>query len=171
MIRLENFNETFYENLINWISNEEELMQFAGPGYNFPLTANQLNDSLKDSRRYVFAVVDAGTNTHIGHCELYLREESIHLGRILIGDKQKRGRGIGQQVVLSLLEFGFTTFEKTLAELNVFDWNVPAIECYKRVGFTINPGKRLERKINGKTWTILNMTLNKSQWSKNRILL
>ena len=166
MIRLEKFSSTHYANLISWVNNEEELMQFAGPAYSFPLTARQLDESLSDTNRYAFIVVDVDTNKNIGHCELYLKDISFHLGRILIGDKNQRGKGIGQQIVTALLEFGFKNFDKTTAELNVFDWNVAAIECYKKVGFSINPDKKIERKIHDKTWMAINMALEKTLWSE-----
>ena len=38
-----------------------------------------------------------------------------------------------------------------------------AIECYKKAGFTINPGKILERKVKNETWVALNMTLDKNK--------
>lgn len=168
MIRLEKFNSTHYDNLMSWIDNEEELMQFAGPVYSFPLTETQLDESLTDKNRYAFSVIDVDTNQHIGHCELYQKDNSFHLGRILIGNKNQRGMGIGQQIVSALLDFGFKNFDKTIAELNVFDWNVAAIKCYKKVGFSINPDKKTERKINNKTWIAINMTLDKTKWNDGR---
>lgn len=168
MMRLEKFNSAHYANLIFWVDNEEELMQFAGPVYSFPLTEAQLDESLSDKNRYAFSVIDVNTNQHIGHCELYQKDNSFHLGRILIGDKNQRGKGIGQQIVSALLDFGFKNFDKTTAELNVFDWNVAAIKCYKKVGFSINPDKEIERKINNKTWVAINMTLDKTKWNDGR---
>lgn len=154
--------------MIAWVNSEEDLMQFAGPVYSFPLTAEQLDKSLSDNNRYAFSVIDVDTHQHIGHCELYLKDNSFHLGRILIGDKNKRGKGIGQQIVTALLAFGFKNFDKTIGELNVFDWNVAAIKCYKKVGFSVNAGKKIERKINNKTWVAINMTIEKEKWNDGR---
>jgi len=50
------------------------------------------------------------------------------------------------------------------AELNVFDWNKRAMSCYRKVGFSINPAKKLERVINSKLWTAINMKLEKKEW-------
>jgi len=166
MIRLEKFTNKYYDDLISWVDTEENLMQFAGPAYVFPLTKEQLDNSLNDVNRYAFSVFDK--NKNIGHCEIYLKDSSIHLGRILIGEKTQRGKGIGTQIVNELLEYGFTNFDRTMAELNVFDWNIGAIECYRRVGFLINPKKSIERKINNQIWTAINMTLEKKQWNATR---
>ncbi len=164
MIELVRFAKEHYDGLISWINNEEELMQFAGPAYTYPLTKRQLDDALKDEKRYAFSVFHKKKN--IGHCEIYLKESSIHLGRILIGDANNRGKGIGEEIVNELLDFGFRKFDRTVAELNVFDWNTRAIECYKKVGFSINPGNKMERFINNKVWTTINMKLEKKEWRR-----
>jgi len=47
MISLENFSENDFEKLISWVSNKEDLIQFAGSIFNFPLTKEQLNNYRK----------------------------------------------------------------------------------------------------------------------------
>jgi len=158
-IRLEQFGRENYADLVAWVESEEALMQFAGPLLKFPLTAEQLDVSLSDKNRIAFRVVDNETNQGIGHAEIYLSENLARLGRILIGDKAHRGKGLGQQIVSLLLEFSFTNFDISMVELNVFDWNTVAIKCYEKVGFTINPGKTIERKLKDKTWIAINMTI------------
>ncbi|HVF80655.1 MAG TPA: GNAT family protein, partial [Flavisolibacter sp.] len=142
--------------LISWIDSEELLMQFAGPEFRFPLTKEQLDKSVNDSNRYAFKVVDAEQET-IGHAEIYLTENSACLCRIIIGEKELRGKGVGQLIVRLLLNFAFTELNQDKAELNVFDWNTTAIKCYEKAGFVVSPSKKLERTVNGKVWTAVNM--------------
>ena len=63
----------------------------------------------------------------------------------------------------------FLTFNKTKAELNVFDWNIEAIKCYEKVGFVINPDKKNERRIKDEIWTAINMSIEKSMWQNRKI--
>jgi RimJ/RimL family protein N-acetyltransferase len=161
MIKLERFDKSNYDELISWITTEEMLMQVAGPGYSFPLAHEQLDEALKDSNRIAFRVINADTKENIGHCEIYITENSAKLGRIIIGKEHNRGKGFGNQIVNALVEFAFQSFGKTKIELNVFDWNVAAIKSYQKAGFKINPGKKLERKVKGQTWTALNMILER----------
>ena len=169
MIRLERFNKADYPALISWVKSEEELMQFGGPGFSFPLTAEQLDKSMEDKNRAAFSVIDTETNEHIGHAEIYLTETTAKLGRILIGNEQKRGNGFGKDIVKALIEFVFHRMDRNIIELNVFDWNASAIRCDEKVGFKINPGKTLERKVKGQTWIALNMILDMEQWNmKNK---
>lgn len=170
MIRLEKFTKNDYASLIGWVDSEEMLMQFGGPLFTYPLTAKQLDDLLNDTNRIPFSVVSNETNRSIGHCEVTLSPGSAKIGRILIGEKEHRGKGLGQQIVRLLLEYTFADLQQEKAELNVFDWNTSAIKCYEKAGFVINPEKRLERKIKNETWIAINMIIDRDRWMALRKL-
>jgi RimJ/RimL family protein N-acetyltransferase len=161
MIRLEPFDRSGYAQLMQWVDTEEDLMQFAGPGLSFPLTEGQLDVYLKDPKRHSFKVVDIASGKVIGHAAIRLTDRSGCLCSLLIGDPQLRGKGTGKLLVDLLLNHTFNNLGQTRAELNVFDWNTVAIRCYEKAGFVVNPGVTRERKINGKTWTAINMVLEK----------
>ncbi len=124
--------------------------------------------SISDKNRFAFAVLALDTKNVIGHAEIYVTGKSACLGRILIGDKLLRGKGVGQKIVASLLDYAFLDLSQDKIELYVFDWNSSAIKCYERSGFTINPDKKRERKVNGKTWIALNMTITKEEWQQKK---
>ena len=67
-----------------------------------------------------------------------------------------------------LLDFIFSNLDRTIVELNVFDWNIAAIKCYKKVGFSINKNISLERKIKDSTWIAINMSIDKSSYEQNK---
>ena len=52
--------------------------------------------------------------------------------------------------------------DKETAELNVYDWNTGAIECYKKVGFAFDPYVKSEARIDQETWVSLNMKIHKN---------
>jgi RimJ/RimL family protein N-acetyltransferase len=164
MLRLAKFDRSCYDTLISWVDSAETLMQFAGPAFSFPLTTDQLDKSLSDPKRFAFQVIDPSDDSKIGHAEIYLAADSAYLGRILIADPQRRGQGLGQQIVSMLLDFAFRELHQTKAQLNVFEWNTIAIRCYEKVGFQINPDKKFDRTINGQTWKGLNMTIDRQRW-------
>jgi RimJ/RimL family protein N-acetyltransferase len=163
MITLTKFNKSYYDTLISWIVSEEMLMQFAGPLFTFPLTYEQLDQSLSVTNRYAFSAFE--NEIMIGYAEIYLTEKAAHLGRIIVSEEM-RGKRRGEQIVRKLLEIAFNKFNKCEASLNVFDWNIYAVKCYEKVGFQINPERNLERHVNGKKWIALNMILNKCDWTK-----
>src|SRR5450432_1415217 len=111
-IRLDKFDKENYADLISWVDSEETLMQFAGPVFKFPLTPEQLDISLSDQNRIAFRIVSNETNLSIGHSEIYLSGSSAKFGRILIGDKEQRGKGLGQQIVNLLLAYTFSNLDK-----------------------------------------------------------
>ena len=160
--------EKDFKNLITWIDTKEELMQFAGPQLIFPLTNEQLQETLTNKNVFAFKIVENSKNLPIGHAEIFIKDNSFSLARILIGEKKMRGKGLGKITVDKLLEFGFKNFEKNTAELNVFDWNVSAIKCYEKAGFEVNPDLKFERKINNQTWIAINMRIDKNKWQKLR---
>ena len=163
MIEIFNFKEKDIEELISWINNAEDLMQFAGPKFNFPLTKSQILESLEDKNRFAFSVKNK--DEIIGHAQIYLKHNSFALGRILI-NSENRGKGFGKLLTQKLLDYGFEKSNMEFAELNVFDWNKPAIKSYEKVGFKINPNESLKREINGKIWTALNMRIYRNEYKK-----
>src|SRR3954447_11132106 len=111
MITLQPFTSNNFDTLISWIDSKETLMQFAGPDFIFPLTYDQLEKYLDNNCRVPFTVSDSSTNKVIGHAEIFLPDDNTAiLCRILIGDKNNRGKGLGQQIVKQLLQIAFTKF-------------------------------------------------------------
>ncbi len=164
MIRIEPFDKTDYDRLISWVGNADDLMQFAGPGFSFPLTIAQLDDAAGNVNRLAFRVVDIETNAVVGHAEIMLKQESAVLCRLLVGSDTMRGKGIGTALVRGLLRIAFTEFQQNLVELNVFDFNSAAIRCYQNAGFKINQEKTTVREWNDKIWTAVNMKISKDEW-------
>ncbi len=164
MVQFRKFTSSDYDTLISWVDNEETLMQFAGPAFSFPLDHKQLDQSLEDPKRFAFKVIELNELVMIGYAEIFLKENIACLARIIIGNKEFRGKGIGQEIVEQLLRYTFIDLDQSKAELNVFDWNVSAIKCYEKTGFIINPDKKTENTINGKVWISLNMILDKKKW-------
>ncbi|MEN2486754.1 GNAT family protein [Flavobacterium sp. B11] len=167
MIYLEKFERKDYFELIDSVKSAKDLMQFGGPEFTFPLTEQQIDKTLSDENRIAFRVVDVSNGNTIGHCEIYFYDGFAKLGRILIMDKNQRGKGIGEQMVTLLLQYISENRKEKNIELNVFDFNIGAQKCYEKVGFTLNPDKKYLREVDGETWTALNMVLNLEEW-KNK---
>jgi RimJ/RimL family protein N-acetyltransferase len=167
MIKLEKFTEQDFERLINWIDSQEALVQFSGPIFKFPLTKEQLNEYLYSENIISFKVKNLETNEIIGHSEIYKSENNeVKLCRILIGNENERGKGFGKKIINELVKYSFEKLNAKKIELNVYDWNKYAIECYEKTGFEMNPNKFSEIEVKGNKWISLNMILNKSKWEK-----
>jgi len=161
MVKLVPFEKDDFETLISWIDNEEFLTQFAGSVvFKYPLTKEQLVTYISDDKRFAFKVIEVKTNEIIGHAEIYLVKPDIaRLCRILIGREEYRGKGIGEKIIQQLKDYSFDRFDVEIVELNVYDWNTPAIKCYEKAGFIINPTQTATTEVNGKVWTAINMRI------------
>lgn len=166
MIELQPFNIDDASALISNIKDKRSLLQFAGPMYHFPLTEDQLEGDLSDENRTLFKIVDVENQNTIGHAQIFLKEKTFLLGRILIWDENNRGKGYGKKVMQELLKYGFENFSRELAELNVYDWNTGAVECYKKVGFTVDPDIKNEVKVDDETWVSINMKIHKETFER-----
>lgn len=167
MVELKQFDKADFDRLIQWIDSEESLIQFAGSIFNYPLTKEQLELYIADRKRFAFKVIEINTGKIIGHSEVYnLGNNSAKLCRILLGNKNYRGKGLGQEVVKKLVNFAFEKLDSSQIVLNVYDWNTSAIKCYEKVGFLTNPSEKGTTKFNNNEWISINMTLNKFNWEK-----
>ena len=166
MIRLEKFDKNDYDKLISWIDSEAMLIRIAGRQMNFPVTREQLDISQSDPRRNAFSILDTETGRSIGHCEIYLKENSGLIDRVIIGDHSMRGKGLCGPLMQLLLDYGFNILGQTVIELNVFDWNESAIRCYERAGLTRNPDKIMEFENNGERWIAFNMSIDRPAYNK-----
>ena len=164
MIALLPFDQKDFERFKSWIKSQDELFQFAGPIFTYPLTNDQLLSYINDTRRIAFKVIQSDTNEVIGHCELNFENDLPRLSRILIADSAIRGKGFGKLIVHKMLEELFDKRDFESADLNVFDWNKSAIRCYEHIGFAINPAIVKSQMNNGEAWTALNMVISKDEW-------
>lgn len=165
MIELKPFTENDFETFKGWIQSEEELFQFAGPIFTYPLTDEQLTKYIKMTDKRPLKVVLKSTNETIGHCELNFENGNNRLSRILVGNKDLRGQKIGEQIVCKMVDLLFQNPKINEVDLNTFDWNKGAIKCYEKVGFRINHDKTDKMSVNGNLWTRINMTLKRKQKS------
>ncbi len=80
------------------------------------------------------------------------------LGKVLIGDKEFRNKGLGVLLVTQMLRYCFLDLCVNYVHLYVYDWNKAAIKCYKKSGFKVN-GKRKVTKFGNQTWIALDMEI------------
>ena len=101
---------------------------------------------------YMMAIVENGTNKLLGNCGLLhvdLVNRTAEFG-IFIGDKEYRGKGIGEEATRLILDFGFNAINLHHIWLRAFSFNKNAIGLYKKIGFKIIGTKRESRIIGDK---------------------
>lgn len=166
MITLLPFNENDFPRLISWIDSEKMLIQFAGTKFSYPLTTEQLRIYISEENRYIFKAIDQESDEAIGHADILCFEKDKGLiGRVLIGEKQNRGHGLGLKLMEALCDLGFNKLNLTELHLNVYDWNHAAIQCYTKIGFKKIHYKKQQSIYKDEVWNVIRMCLTKNQYN------
>ncbi|MFK7934090.1 MAG: GNAT family N-acetyltransferase [Saprospiraceae bacterium] len=148
--------------LRGWTTGEKDLVQFAGPLFQYPLTEDQIENWIADENRTVFAVLDDFFEGVIGFAELSdYDEKTAKIARVLIGASSERGKGYGTSLITKLVRIAFAEWNKKSVILNVYDWNKGAIRCYEKVGFSFTNRPPIIMEIGGETWNSLEMKIEK----------
>ncbi len=139
MITLEKFRKESIPELLLWLehTNAEFLIQFAGRKYTYPLTDNQLIQTLAKKSNIMFKVVESNSQITIGHCQL-LRidkvKKSASVGRVFIREEY-RGKKYSSGLIECVKSYGIEILGLKKLSLRVFDFNIPAVKCYSKAGF------------------------------------
>ena len=175
MIKLEFFARRDFQDLIQWSGDEAFLLQWAGPQFTYPLTEEQLekyitasNGHLSSDKLIYKAVDDMGTtvgHVSIGNIDRYNR--SGRVGKVLISPVAGRGKGIGTEMMKSVLKIGFEELNLHRISLGVFDFNIPAIRCYEKVGFKREGFIRHARRYKDEYWNLIEMSILEDEWNGN----
>lgn len=176
MIELEYFERPDFNQLIRWIDSPEFLLQWGGPQFDYPLNENQLKKYIENANRdtsdtLIYKVIHKETGNVIGHVSLGKidrKNKSARIGKVLVGEKNLRGQGIGSLMVKELLKIAFEELKLHRVSLGVFDFNESGIACYEKVGFKKEGLLRDCRKIGNDYWSLWEMSILEQEWSDQK---
>ena len=175
MIKLEYFTADDFPKLIEWISDEELLLNWAGSAFRFPLTDDKLNWYIKgannfdDSDTLIYKAVDTGTGLTVGHISLTAvnrSNRSARITRVIVGNPAERGKKIGEQMIQAIMHIGFKKLKLHRMSLGVYDFNEPAIRCYKKCGFNVDGILRDISRHGDNFWSIMEMSILENEWAE-----
>lgn len=146
--------------LTSWASSADELLQWSGPYFSFPLDKEQLRayaESAGDHRRLISGVTE-GTDVIVAHAEMnVLPEHRVGQIRRVAVAPEMRGRGVGGALMQWLVNFGFAELRLHRLELVVFSFNDCALRCYETAGFREEGRAREARKASSGYWDLIYM--------------
>ncbi len=170
-IELQTFTPQDFARLIPWLANGDEIIQWAGPNFTYPLDEKQLEAYWRVSQqvpvvRKIYKAVDTSTGQVIGHIELNnidARNHSAVVSRVLVNPAE-RGKGISGEMIRLICAIAFDELYLHRLSLNVYDFNLPAIACYKKAGFAIE-GLQRENTLSSKGyWNCYMMSMLEDEW-------
>ena len=172
MIELEPFGEADFERLIAWIDSPQTLKKWGQWRFTYPLDREQLQAYLAETRsdppqRIAFRALLPERGKVVGHAELNdidLDTGMATIGRVFIAPEQ-RGRGLCVDLVRALVAYAFTHFPLQRVDLMVYDFNGPALACYRRAGFTLEGILRRVKKVEDAYWNLAIMSILREEWA------
>lgn len=176
MIRLEYFERSDFPKLMEWIKDDELLLNWSGSLFSFPLTETSLEWYIEDvnvmptSNAFVYKVIDTDTGNTVGHISLggvSKKNRSARISRVFVGTNE-RGKGYCHQMVSAVLKIGFEDLKLHRISLGVYDFNTSAIMCYQRTGMLIEGTQRDVLPFKGNWWSLVEMSILETEWRMDR---
>ncbi|GAB3290657.1 GNAT family N-acetyltransferase [Hymenobacter tenuis] len=172
MIQLEYFTPADFSQLITWIDSPHLLMNWSGPMFNYPLTADKLEWYIQDTNDvaasdvFIFKAIDTTTSRVVGHISLgsiSQKNSSARISRVFIAPAE-RGRGLASRMLTETLRFGFEQLSLHRIDLGVYDFNEAAIRAYTRAGMHAEGRSRDILKYEGEYWSLIEMSMLQHEW-------
>jgi RimJ/RimL family protein N-acetyltransferase len=173
-IRLELLEEDNYSKIVEWNKGKDAdfLYQWAGPGYVFPISEEQIAKRIKkragtdEAGTFIYKILNE-YNIMLGTIELFninRKKQTATIARFLI-DENFRGQGLGEKSLRLLLEKAFTEFDINEIDLRVFDFNRQAISCYEKVGFEKTRFESNIRQTLNDCWGVYEMKVKRNNYA------
>jgi RimJ/RimL family protein N-acetyltransferase len=157
--------------LAGWVRTADELLQWTGRRFDFPLGERQLIEyaGTAGEFRHLICAVAADTDALLGHAEFEVVPEH-DLGRIhaVVVAPEMRGRGIAGVLIGRLVAFAFDDLALHRLELVTLSFNEPALRCYRRAGFTQEGLARDACKAIDGYWDLVSMGMLASERLRRR---
>ncbi len=172
MIRLAYFDSNDFTQLMDWIKDEEALMNWSGSLFSYPLTQSSLEwyiedvNDIEESEAFIYKAIEQDTQKVVGHISLggvSRKNRSARISRVLI-DPESQGKGYCKQMVQAVLKIGFEELKLHRICLGVYDFNKAAMRCYEKAGMVIEGTNRDCLLFNGKWWSLVEMSMLEEEW-------
>jgi RimJ/RimL family protein N-acetyltransferase len=176
MITLSYFTSEDFASLMEWIHDDEILMNWSGALFSFPLTQESMQWYIEDvndiakSDAFVYKAIDTETGATVGHISLGSISKKNKAGRIsrVLVAPEHQGKGYCRQMVSAILKIGFEDLKLHRICLGVYDFNKAAISCYQKAGMVIEGTNRDCLLFKGNWWSLIEMSMLEDEW-KNKL--
>lgn len=168
-IVLREYQATDLSYMRQWV-NDPEITTMLSDIFLYPHSQQETESFLKmmmeGSSFKGFVIADKDSGEYIGQIDLPRvdwKNRNATLG-IVIGRKEYLGKGYGSESIRLLQNFVFHSLNLQRLELEVFEYNKRAYQCYLKCGF--KEEGRLRNKIfrDGKYWDVIFMSILESEF-------
>lgn len=121
------------ETLMSWFPDRDSGFLWCGPGFRYPFTYETFLEDVHWEKIPAYALLDESDGL-LAFGQYYEKEGRCHLARLVISPLA-RGKGIGYEFILELMNLGMCELNATECSLFVAGANEKALGCYKSLGF------------------------------------
>ncbi len=154
-------------NYVQWMNDPDVLAYFGSYlPYNMLKEEAWFESMSRDASVIHFAIDYDGR--HVGGCgfsSIDYRNRSAEVG-LFIGDKSLWNQGLGQDVLRTMLAYGFDYLNYHRIFLRVYEENIRAVHAYEKVGFVHEGRFREANWRHGRWQDILVMSILAPEWRK-----
>ena len=149
--------------------NDPDIVQLLG-GFSKGYSTKDIEDWLESHRarddEIVWVIAEKEGDRCVGHVGLYNIDHRVRCAEfaIMIGDKACWGKGLGKQVSISVMEYGFEQLNLHRIKLTVLVTNVRAVKLYEKIGFRKEGTLRHEQYRDNQYVDVLVMGILKGEW-------
>lgn len=150
-----------YEYVSKWIDNERTHAFWCANLIPYPINPKSFHDLLeKNALNWTDSAYVATENNGrpVGFfCYSINIEDNVGFLKFIIVDREKRGKGYGKEMLHLALQYAFQITGAKAVQLNVFEENSFAKQCYERVGFVERDTEKSAFAYKDELWTRCNM--------------
>ena len=151
---------------------DDEEFFYTSATLSFPVTTEsfeKFRSSFNDENynRDFLEVYHLPTGKHVGHFELKdinLQNRTGTLAHIILGDREFRGKGFGQEICFLMADYGFNIRNLYRLSISVHCCNHRAVAAYIKGGFVVEGTIRDVIEHNGKRYSLYQMSLLRPEW-------
>jgi len=125
-------------NYISWMIDVSQNKFIDGVRQNFTIEElkSYITEKNNSSNSILFGIFDKSNGNHVGNVKLEpILENSYAWIGILIGESAYRGKGVGFEVITSIMRFSKEALHLSQLFLGVNKSNTPALRLYMKLGF------------------------------------
>ena len=167
-IRLVKFEKKHLEKTCEWINDSELriLLDQSQKNTTIEDCKNWFKRNEEEDTRALFAINDG--EKHAGNCGFIDIDKKKKMAKlwIYIGEKEKRGKGIGEKALVELINKGFYDLNLNRIYLYCLEENYSALKLYKKVGFVKEGFLREHTFQDGEFKNCVFFGLLKKEWKK-----
>jgi RimJ/RimL family protein N-acetyltransferase len=172
MITLEYFTHDDFTQLMDWIKDEEALMNWSGSLFSFPLTKESMEwyienvNDINNSDAFIYKAIETSTGKVVGHISLGGISKKNKAGRIsrVLVNPSSQGKGYCCQMIKAVLKIGFENLQLHRICLGVYDFNKAALRCYQKAGLLIEGTNRDCLLFKDQWWSLVEMSILEEEW-------